>query len=123
MADTAITPTQLGRNAGTVAVSSTSLATIVSAGGATIADCDVDKLVLVFDNTAAATKDVTAEAGDSIYPAVRSGQGDLVVTMGANTGSAVLAGLDSGRFRKADGSLRFTLASGTTGTVKAFYLP
>lgn len=123
MADTAITPTKLGTDAGTVSVSSTSLATIVSAGGATIADCDVRKLVLVFDNTVAATKDVTVEAGDSIYPAILSGQGDLVKTMAASTGSAVIAGLEPARFLKADGSLRFTLAASTTGTVKAFYLP
>lgn len=81
---------------------------------------DADKLLLVLNNTTAATKEFTIKAGEN-PPAVRKGLGDLVVTMLEKTQQVVA--VESARFANADGTISLSFQAGSTGFVSAIRIP
>jgi hypothetical protein len=81
---------------------------------------DADKLLLVLNNTTAATKEFTIKAGEN-PPAVRKGLGDLVVTMLEKTQQVVA--VESARFANADGTISLSFQGGSTGFVSAIRIP
>lgn len=122
MSRTVLTPAAGVRNDG-VAPASTSIAGIVSAGGAVIADCNVEKLVIRVANTHGSDHPVTVVAGDSLYPAVESPLGDLAVVVPATSGIMEILALESARFLQSDGSLLLNFGASMTGTVEVTYRP
>lgn len=80
-------------------------------------------MVLDFKNTNAATRTVTIKAGSGgdTGPAWRAGLGDLVVTLGANTGNQKIYLQDTARFKQADGTINID-GSGSNVTVAAYRL-
>lgn len=122
MARTAVVPAQGTRNGGVTPTSTTINSTLVTAG-VVIENANPEKLVIRVANTAGSALAVTVKAGDSLYPAVLSGQGDLAVTVALTSGVTELAALDSGRFLQSDGSLLIDFATGFTGTLETMYRP
>jgi hypothetical protein len=122
MARTAVTPAQGVLNGGVTPTSTTINAGLVTSG-VTIADVNLEKLVIRVANTDGAALAVTVRAGDSLYPAVESGLGDLAVSVAATTGVTELAALESARFLQSDGSLSIDFATGFTGTLETIYRP
>lgn len=119
MARDAVAITALTSGAGTAQPAGTA---ITPANGANIAAVgDASRLVVRVTNTAAANKDVTFKAGGN-PPALRSGLGDLTVTVPATTGDSLVV-LESARFVKADGSIDVDFAAGHTGVLSAVRLP
>jgi hypothetical protein len=123
MARTAVTPAQGARNAGVTPTSTTINSTLVT-NGVTIANAGrIEDLVIRVANTDGSALAVTIRAGDSLYPAVESGLGDLAVTVAATSGVQEIARLESARYQQSDGSLSIDFATGFTGTLETMYLP
>jgi hypothetical protein len=120
MPRTAVTPAQGTRNGGVTPTSTTIDSTLVT-NGVVIADADPEKLVIRVANTHSAAHAVTVRAGDTIYPAILSGEGDLAVTVALTSGVTEFAALDSMRFLQSDGSLLIDFATGFTGTLETMY--
>lgn len=89
--------------------------TLTITGGA-----DAGRLLLLLNNTTAATKKITIKKGES-PPAVRKGLGDLVVTMAEKTQQVVA--IESARFAKADGTIEVSCEGSMTGFLSAIKLP
>ena len=87
-----------------------------------------DTLILYVQNTAAATKTVTVQAGvgGGATPgaAFESGKGALVTgNLNATTGTAFIGPFEVARFVQTDGSINVDFAAGTTGTIWAILIP
>lgn len=106
-----------------VTPASTSIAGIVSAGGAVIADCDIEKLVIRVANTHGSDHPVTVVAGDSLFLAPLSPLGDKAVVVPATSGIKEIVALQSARFLQSDGSLLLNFDASMTGTVEVTYRP
>lgn len=85
------------------------------------AGSDTGRLLLRIINTFAGSKVVTVKAGVN-PPAVRSGIGDLAITMAAQNDVAYVL-LESGRFAQANGDIYIDVAAATTGSILALRLP
>jgi hypothetical protein len=94
---------------------------IAPANGAAIqADGDTQRLLVVIKNTTAGARDVTVGAG-AAPPSLRSGIGDLVVTLAQN--DVAMMTLESARFAQGNGDIHLDFEAGMTGTVHAYRLP
>lgn len=80
-----------------------------------------EKTLLRVVTAAGGGGDITVVAGD-YPPALASGQGDLVVTLGAEE-TNWLGPFESGRFMRGDGRLHIDFESGADGTITAFRVP
>lgn len=129
----ALTPTQLVQDGSIAAAAGTSIATITTAAGATVAaPPGPNKVFLVVANTATAAMNVTVRAGGNGttasgganpgVPFEPAAAGDLVTSVPAS-GTQWVGPLTSGRFTQADGSLSIDFATGMTGTIAVVQLP
>lgn len=120
MATTDVAYTQLTANGATTQGEGTTLVAAPT-NDMRIVRAHPEHTVLRVENTSADTDlTFTVLAGD-YPPAVAAGQGNLVVTV--PFGDTVYVGpVESGRFIRGDGTLRFT-SSGTSGTVTALRVP
>lgn len=123
MARTAIVPRALAKNSNLIGTTGTTTidSTLVT-NGVTIANAKPERLLLRVTNTEASTNTVTVKAGDN-PPALRAGQGDLVVTLAASTGVQFIGPLESDKYLQDDGSLSIDLETGMTGAIDALYWP
>lgn len=121
MAATAVTKTQLVRNAGT-ALTEVSLATMTGSEGFSLSSVgDCTKLFLYFENTSAPDQEITIDASDTF---TSKGQGDLTLTLAQNTPQGVV--LEASRFVNNDGTITgswTTSATGMTGVCVAGLMP
>ena len=122
MPRTAVTPAQGTLDGGVTPTSTTIDSTLVT-NGVVIADVNLEKLVVRVANTHSSAHAVTIRAGDSLYPAVLSGLGDLAVTVALTSGVTEFPALQSARFEQSDGSLLIDFATGFTGTLETLYRP
>ncbi len=123
MARTAITPRALAKNAGLDgATGATTIDSTLVTNGVTIAGVKPERLLLRVTNTEGSTNTVTVRAGDN-PPALRAGQGDLVVTVAATTGVQFIGPLESDKYLQDDGSLSIDFETGMTGSIDALYWP
>lgn len=90
--------------------------TINITGGA-----NADRLLLILNNTTAATKKFTIKAGTTNPPAVRKGLGDLVVTMLEKSQQLIV--VESARFANPDGTISLSFEASSTGFLSAVKLP
>ncbi len=123
MARTALTPTQLGQDAGTDVKAATvmsSIAALVALGSEIVAAKfrPDDKILIHVKNTAGTAKNITIPAGNGF----RSGIGDLVVSVAATSGEAMII-VESARFAQSDGILDIDYETGFTGLIGAYRLP
>jgi hypothetical protein len=123
MARTAITPVALVKNGGVAAAAAEAATAVDQANGMTIANANPEKLMLRVTNTAGAQHGIIIRAGDSIYPAWNSGQGDLNVQVAATTGVEYVGPLTSARFLQSDGSLHIDFEASFAGKILAVILP
>lgn len=93
-----------------------------SGNGHVIAKAEPERTILRVANTTASIKTVTVKAGQ-YPPAWAAGQGDLTVSLAANTGVAYIGPFESGRFVQKDGSLLVDVEAAMTGTIIAFLEP
>lgn len=119
MARTAITPMTGVRNGGLA----NAQANVDQANGMIVNDANPEKLVIRVANTDGAVLNMIIRAGDSIYPAVLSGQGDVDVSVAATTGISWAGPFDSARVLQSDGSLHIDFAAGFAGTIAVYELP
>lgn len=123
MADTAVTVTDLTIDAFTAQTDATA---IVHANTHTIdVSGDTRKLLLHVRHTTASTKVFTVVAPTDNPAAVRSTLGNITVslTRGDSSETAAFVVLESARFAHTDGKVRITVASDTTGWIRAYRLP
>lgn len=123
MADTAVTVTDMTIDAFTTQTNATE---IVHANTHTIdVSGDTRKLLLHFRNTTAATKVFTVVAPTDNPAAVRAPLGNVTVSLAAGDSNetAAFAVVESARFAHTDGKVRVTVASDTTGWIRAYRLP
>ena len=117
MATVAITPTTLTTNTASADLPIASGTAIVAANTNTFAYPKEGKLLIMLNNTTAASKVFTFAAGEFDS----AGVGALTVTMAQNDVRFIV--LESSRFKDTDGNVSLTYAASTTGFVQAFYLP
>jgi len=123
MARTAVVPRALVKNSNLIGTSgATTIDSTLVSNGVTIANAKPEKLLIRVTNTEGSTNTVTVKAGDN-PPALRAGQGDLVVTVAATTGVQYIGPLESDKYLQADGSLEIDLETGMTGSLDALYMP
>lgn len=82
---------------------------------------DADKLLIIINNTTASTKIATIKAGSTNPPALRSGLGDLAITLAEKTTQVVA--VESARFAKPDGTIECSFAASMTGFLSAVRIP
>jgi hypothetical protein len=131
-ARTAITPVQLVPDGAISEGSGTSIAGLVAAGATIAAPPGPNKLVIIVNNSATASKNLTVRAGGNGVtasggtnpgvPFEAATVGDLVVAVGAS-GTQVVTPTTSARYTQADGSLSLDFDSGMTGTIWVLQLP
>lgn len=123
MARTAIVPRALTKNGNLIGTTgATTIDSTLVTAGVTIANVKPERLLLRVTNTEGSTNTVTVKAGDN-PPALRAGQGDLVVTVAATSGVQFIGPLESDKYLQSDGSLEIDLETGMTGTIDALYWP
>ncbi len=127
MARTAVTITALtaeAQNAFTLAAAGVAIDATNHHSVTVPAGVDARELVLFFVHTTSSSKAATVKAGVN-PPSVRTGTGDLTVTMGDGSTTAVLAlvPLDGSRFMQSDGTINIDIASGMTGRIACFQIP
>jgi len=120
MATTDVSYTNLVANGSTVQPAGTTLVAAPT-NDMRIVRADPEGLVLRVENThETVALTFTLLAGEN-PPAVAAGQGDLAVSVAAET-VRYIGPVESGRFLHGDGTLRFT-SSATSGTVTALRVP
>lgn len=82
---------------------------------------DSERLLLILNNTTAATKKFTIKAGETNPPAQRKGLGDLVVTMLEKTQQVVA--IETARFANPDGTVSLSFEGSSTGFLSVVKLP
>lgn len=119
MARDAVTVTALSSGvaattpAGTT-INTTNGAVITAAGG-------TERLLVRITNTNGTNRVATVKAGDN-PPAIRSGLGDLAITVPATTGDVSLV-VESARFLQDDGTILVDFAASMAGIISAIRLP
>jgi hypothetical protein len=87
---------------------------------------DIDSMMLIVANTAAAPHNLIVRAGvgggATPGPAQRAGLGDLTVVI-TNATTRYIGPLDPSRFIQADGSINLDEDSGFTGSIIAILMP
>jgi hypothetical protein len=131
-ARTALTPTALVQDGSVAEGAGTAIAGLVAAGATVASPPGPNKVILLVNNTATASKNVTVRAGGSGntaaggtnpgVPFEAATVGDLVTAVSAS-GTLFIGPLSSARFTQADGSMSIDFDSGTTGTIWVFQLP
>jgi hypothetical protein len=123
MARTTIPVQALTKNGGVAMATAESATAVDQANGMIIANANPEKTMLRVTNTAGAQHGVIIRAGDQIYPAWMSGQGDLTVQVALTSGVAYVGPFDSARFLQSDGSLHVDFEASFAGKIAAVTLP
>jgi hypothetical protein len=122
MARTAVSYTALSPNGHTTDVAGTTIDSTLVSNGVVINDVDPERTLLRINNTATGAKNVTVKTGSGTQSWM-AGQGDLTVSVGANTGKEWVGPFTSARFQQRGSKLYVDFESGFTGTITVFKLP
>ncbi|MFJ8727775.1 hypothetical protein [Streptomyces sp. NPDC093269] len=122
MARTAVTYTPLVPNGHLTNPAGTTIDSTLVTNGVVINGVDPERTVLRVNNTATSAKNVTVKGGTG-NTAFMAGQGDLVQSVGANTGSEFLGPFTSARFQQKGSKLFVDFESGFTGSITVIKLP
>lgn len=114
MAKETITLTQTVINDG-ANITEIDLADVATNGGQVAADKD-GKIIILVDNTNAATATLTVSA-PTAGEYSNEGQGDLAVSCAQNVQEAII--VEGARFRQADGYIYLTCTTAATGAIAA----
>jgi len=120
---TAVVPRQLAKNSNLIGTTgATTIDATLVTNGVTIANARPEQLIIRATNTEASTNTVTVLAGAN-PPAIRGGQGNLVVTIAATSGVQFIGPFESDKYLQADGSISLDFETGMTGSLDALYWP
>lgn len=123
MARTAIVPRSLIKNSSlNSATGPTTIDATLVTNGVVVANAWPERLLIRVTNTEGSTNTVTVKAGDK-PPALRSGQGDLVVTVAATTGAQYIGPFESDKYLQDDGSILIDFETAMTGLIDILQLP
>lgn len=123
MARTAIAPRALTKNGNlNAATGTTTIDSTLVSNGATVTAAEPERMLIRVANTEGSTNTLTVKAGTSAA-ALRSGQGDLVVTVAATTGVQYIGPLESDKYLQSDGSVSLDFETGMTGSIEVLLLP
>lgn len=122
MARTALSYTNLNPNGHTTSPAGTTIDSTLVSNGVVINGVDPEHTILRVTNTATSAKNVTVRTGSGTQSWM-AGQGDLVVSVGANTGNEFIGPFTSARFQQHGSALYIDFDSGFTGTITAFHMP
>ncbi|MGV9278060.1 hypothetical protein [Streptomyces griseosporeus] len=122
MARTAVSYTALTPNGHTTDVAGTTIDATLVTNGVVINDVDPERTVLRVANTATGAKNVIVRTGSGTQSWM-AGQGDLTVSVGANTGKEFVGPFTSARFQQKGSKLYVDFETGFTGTLTVFKLP
>ncbi|MEU6057997.1 hypothetical protein [Streptomyces sp. NPDC047097] len=122
MPRTAVSYSNLVANGRISSPAGTTIDSTLVTNGVVINNVDPERTLLRVNNTATGAKNVTIKAGTGTQ-AWMGGQGDLVQSVGANTGSEFLGPFTSARFQQKGTKLFVDFESGFTGTITVFKLP
>lgn len=123
MARTAVTPRALTKNSGlNGATGATTIDSTLVTNGVTVNTAEPERMLIRIANTEGSTNTLTVKAGTSAA-ALRSGQGDLVVTVAASTGVQYVGPLESDKYLQADGAVYLDFETGMTGSIDVLLLP
>lgn len=126
MARTNLPVTDLPGNAGvlesTTAIDQPNGMNVAVTSEAIPAKGEVQDIVLIVSNTAAAAHNAIIRAGAGPVPAFRASLGDLLVSV-TNATTQLIGPFESARFAQADGSLNVDFDAGMTGTIVALRVP
>jgi hypothetical protein len=118
--------TDLTGNAGvlesTTAIDQPNGMNVVVTSEAIPAKGELQDVILIVSNTAAAAHNAIIRAGAGPVPAFRASLGDLTVSV-TNATTQIIGPFESARFAQADGSLNLDFDVGMTGTVAALRVP
>jgi hypothetical protein len=122
MARTAVSYTPLTPNGHTSDVAGTTIDATLVTNGVVINGVDPERTVLRIANTATGAKNVIVRTGSGTQSWM-AGQGDLTVSVGANTGKEWVGPFTSARFQQQGSKLYVDFESGFLGTITVFKLP
>ena len=123
MPRTAIVPRALSKNSNlNGATGATTIDATLVTNGVTVANAKPERMLIRVTNTEGSTNTVTIKAGDN-PPALRAGQGDLVVTLAATTGVQFIGPFESDKYLQDDGSLSIDFETGMTGAIDILTWP
>ncbi|CAM5395320.1 hypothetical protein STENM36S_06394 [Streptomyces tendae] len=122
MPRTAVSYTPLVPNGHLSNPAGTTIDAALVTNGVVINGVDPEHTLLRVNNTATSAKNVTVRTGSG-HQSWMAGQGDIVQSVGANTGSEFLGPFTSARFQQAGSKLHVDFESGFTGTITVFKLP
>ncbi|MGW2724807.1 hypothetical protein [Streptomyces sp. NPDC001492] len=122
MARTALSYTSFTPNSHTTDVAGTTIDSTLVTNGVVINGVDPEHTVLRVTNTATGAKNLIVRTGSGTQSWM-AGQGDLTVSVGANTGKEFIGPFTSARFQQDGSTLYVDFESGFTGTITAFKMP
>ncbi|QGZ53363.1 hypothetical protein GPZ77_34605 (plasmid) [Streptomyces sp. QHH-9511] len=122
MPRTAVTYTALTPNGRTTDVAGTTIDATLVTNGVVINGVDPERTVLRVTNSATGAKNVIVRTGTGSQSWM-AGQGDLTVSVAANTGKEFVGPFTSARFQQQGSRLHVDFESGFTGTITVFKLP
>ena len=122
MARTAVTPVAFTPNGHTSDVAGTTIDATLVTNGVVINTADPEHTVLRITNTATGAKNVIVRTGTGSQSWM-AGQGDLTVSVGANTGKEFVGPFTSAHYQQRGSKLYIDFESGFTGTITAFKMP
>jgi hypothetical protein len=122
MARTAVSYTPFVPNSHLTDVAGTTIDSTLVTNGVVINGADPEHTLIRVTNTATGAKNVFVRTGSGIQ-AWMAGQGDLTVSVGANTGKEFLGPFTSAHYQQDGSTLYVDFESGFTGTITVFKMP
>ena len=122
MARTAVSYSNLAPNSHLASPAGTTIDATLVTNGVVINGVDPEHTLIRVTNTATGAKNVTVKAGTGT-DAWMAGQGDQVVSVGANKGNEFLGPFTSARFQQSGSKVYVDFESGFTGTITVFKMP
>ena len=122
MARTAVSYSNLVANSHLTSPAGTTIDATLVTNGVVINGVDPEHTVLRVSNTATGAKNVTVKAGSGTQSWM-AGQGDLTVSVGANTGLEFVGPFTSARFQQDGSTMYVDFESGFTGTITVLRVP
>ncbi|MFF9003660.1 hypothetical protein ACF1GW_38845 [Streptomyces achromogenes] len=122
MARTAVSYTTFTPNGHTTDVAGTTIDATLVTNGVVINNVDPEHTVLRVTNTATGAKNVIVRTGSGVQSWM-AGQGDLTVSVGANTGKEWVGPFTSAHYQQTGSRLYVDFESGFTGTITVFKMP
>jgi hypothetical protein len=122
MARTAVSYSNLVANSHLTSPAGTTIDSTLVTNGVVINGVDPEHTVIRVTNTATGAKNFIVRAGSGTQSWM-AGQGDLTVSVGANTGNEFVGPFTSARFQQDGSTMYVDFEAGFTGTITVLRVP